>query len=102
MSCATPNDVHAPPLRRSAFGTIAHRIATFRQNDAACPIRRKFLDRTTRVTHADRPIRLPSVISQAALASGTRTGRAGAFGGFATRWALLLSAGGGLALFASF
>ena len=42
------------------------------------------------------------MISQAALASGTRTGRAGAFGGFGTRWALLLSAGGGLALFASF
>ena len=42
------------------------------------------------------------MISQAALASGTRTGRAGAFGGFAARWALLLSAGGGLALFASF
>ena len=42
------------------------------------------------------------MISQAAPASGTRTGRAGAFGGFGTRWALLLSAGGGLALFASF
>ena len=42
------------------------------------------------------------MISQAALDSGTRTGRAGAFGGFGMRWALLLSAGGGLALFASF
>jgi apolipoprotein N-acyltransferase len=35
-------------------------------------------------------------------ASGARTGRAGAFGGFRTRWALLLSVAGGLAVFASF
>jgi apolipoprotein N-acyltransferase len=42
------------------------------------------------------------VISQAVRAAGTRTGRAGAFGGFRTRWALLLSAAGGLAVFAAF
>ena len=34
--------------------------------------------------------------------AGARTGRAGDFGGFRTRWALLLSVAGGLALFASF
>jgi apolipoprotein N-acyltransferase len=33
--------------------------------------------------------------------SGARTGQVGAFGGFRTRWALLLSAAGGLAVFAS-
>jgi apolipoprotein N-acyltransferase len=33
--------------------------------------------------------------------SGARTGQAGAFGGFRTRWALLLSAAGGLAVFAA-
>ena len=44
-----------------------------------------------------------SVISaQAVGASGAKTGRAGAFGGFRTRWALLLSVAGGLAVFASF
>jgi apolipoprotein N-acyltransferase len=43
------------------------------------------------------------VISAQALgASGARTGRTGAFGGFRTRWALLLSLAGGLAVFASF
>jgi apolipoprotein N-acyltransferase len=42
------------------------------------------------------------VISQAVPASGARTGRAGAFGGFRTRWALLLSLAGGLAVFTSF
>jgi apolipoprotein N-acyltransferase len=42
------------------------------------------------------------VISQAVRAAGTRTGRAGAFGGFRTRWAVLLSGAGGLAVFASF
>ena len=35
-------------------------------------------------------------------AAGARTHGPGAFGGFATRWALLLSAAGGLALFAAF
>jgi apolipoprotein N-acyltransferase len=35
-------------------------------------------------------------------ASGARTGRAAAFGGFRTRWALLLAVAGGLALFAAF
>jgi apolipoprotein N-acyltransferase len=35
-------------------------------------------------------------------ASGARAGRAGAFGGFRTRWALLLSVAGGLAVFAAF
>jgi apolipoprotein N-acyltransferase len=34
--------------------------------------------------------------------AGARPGRAGNFGGFRTRWALLLSVAGGLALFASF
>jgi apolipoprotein N-acyltransferase len=42
------------------------------------------------------------ISAQAVPASGARTGRAGAFGGFRTRWALLLSAAGGLAVFASF
>jgi apolipoprotein N-acyltransferase len=37
-----------------------------------------------------------------AAASGARAGRAGAFGGFRTRWALLLSLAGGLAVFAAF
>ena len=42
------------------------------------------------------------MISQAVPASGAKTGRAGAFGGFRTRWALLLCLAGGLAVFASF
>ncbi len=42
------------------------------------------------------------MISHAVPASGARTGRAGAFGGFRTRWALLLSVAGGLAVFAAF
>jgi apolipoprotein N-acyltransferase len=42
------------------------------------------------------------ISAQAVGASGARTGRAGAFGGFRTRWALLLSLAGGLAVFASF
>jgi apolipoprotein N-acyltransferase len=42
------------------------------------------------------------VISHAVPASGARTGRAAAFGGFRTRWALLLAVAGGLALFAAF
>jgi len=42
------------------------------------------------------------ISAQAVSASGARTGRAGAFGGFRTRWALLLSLAGGLAVFASF
>src|SRR5579859_818720 len=54
------------------------------------------------MTQADRPVRLPSVISQAAPASGTRAGRAGAFGGFRLRWAMLASVLGGLAVFAAF
>ncbi len=44
-----------------------------------------------------------AVISARAVpASGARTGRAGDFGGFGTRWALLISVAGGLALYASF
>jgi apolipoprotein N-acyltransferase len=46
------------------------------------------------------PLRVIS--AQAAAASGARTGRAGDSGGFRTRWALLISAAGGLALYASF
>ena len=42
------------------------------------------------------------MISQAVPASGARTGRAGTFGGFRMRWALLLCLAGGLAVFASF
>ena len=42
------------------------------------------------------------MISQAVPASRAGTGRAGAFGGFRTRWALLLCLAGGLAVFASF
>ena len=42
------------------------------------------------------------MISQAVPASGARTGAGGAFGGFRTRWALLLCLAGGLAVFASF
>ena len=42
------------------------------------------------------------ISAQAAAASGARTGRAGDFGGFRTRWALLISVAGGMALFASF
>ena len=50
-----------------------------------------------------RPVTLSRVISaQAAAASGAQTGRAGNFGGFRTRWALLISVAGGLALYASF
>jgi apolipoprotein N-acyltransferase len=41
------------------------------------------------------------ISARAAAASGARTGQVGAFGGFRTRWALLLSAAGGLAVFAS-
>ena len=41
------------------------------------------------------------ISAQAAAASGARTGQVGAFGGFRTRWALLLSAAGGLAVFAA-
>jgi len=41
------------------------------------------------------------ISAEAVPASGARTGRAGAFGGFRTRWALLLSVAGGLAMFAS-
>ena len=42
------------------------------------------------------------ISAQAAAASGARTGRAGDFAGFRTRWALLISVAGGLALYASF
>jgi apolipoprotein N-acyltransferase len=42
------------------------------------------------------------ISAQAVGASGARTGRTGAFGGFRMRWALLLSLAGGLAVFASF
>ena len=42
------------------------------------------------------------ISAQAATGSGARTGQAGAFGGFRTRWALLASLAGGLATFASF
>ena len=42
------------------------------------------------------------ISAQAVPASGARTGRAGDFGGFAMRWALLISVAGGLALYASF
>ena len=42
------------------------------------------------------------ISAQAVAAAGTRTGRAAAFGGFRTRWALLISVAGGLALFAAF
>ena len=45
------------------------------------------------------PLRVIS--AQAAAASGARTGRAGDSGGFRTRWALLISVAGGLALYAS-
>ncbi len=41
------------------------------------------------------------ISAQAAAAVGGRTGRTGAFGGFRTRWALLLSLAGGLATYAS-
>jgi apolipoprotein N-acyltransferase len=40
--------------------------------------------------------------AEAVPASGARTGRAGSFGGFRTRWALLASVAGGLAVYASF
>jgi len=42
------------------------------------------------------------ISAQAAPAAGAKTRGPGAFGGFATRWALLLSVAGGLALFAAF
>ena len=42
------------------------------------------------------------ISARAVPASGARTGRAGDFGGFRTRWALLISVAGGLALYASF
>jgi len=42
------------------------------------------------------------ISAQAVSASGARTGRAGDFAGFRTRWALLISVAGGLAVFASF
>ncbi len=42
------------------------------------------------------------ISAQTAAASGARTGQAGAFGGFRTRWALLLSLAGGLTVFAAF
>jgi apolipoprotein N-acyltransferase len=43
-----------------------------------------------------------SEAEEALPASGAGTGRAGTFGGFRTRWALLLAVAGGLATFASF
>ena len=46
------------------------------------------------------PLRVIS--AQASAASGARTGRAGDSGGFRTRWALLISVAGGLAMYASF
>jgi apolipoprotein N-acyltransferase len=42
------------------------------------------------------------ISAQAVPASGARTGRAGDFGGFGIRWALLISVAGGLALYAAF
>ena len=45
---------------------------------------------------------MSQVSAQAVPASGAATSRAGAFAGFRTRWALLLSVAGGLAVFASF
>jgi apolipoprotein N-acyltransferase len=42
------------------------------------------------------------ISAQAGPFSGTRTGRAAAFGGFAWPWALLMSVAGGIAVFASF
>ena len=49
------------------------------------------------------PLRVISAqASAASAASGARSGRAGDSGGFRTRWALLISAAGGLALYASF
>jgi apolipoprotein N-acyltransferase len=42
------------------------------------------------------------ISAQAASTAGTRPGRAAGFGGFRTRWALLISVAGGLALFAAF
>jgi apolipoprotein N-acyltransferase len=42
------------------------------------------------------------ISAQAMPASGARTGREGAFGGFAMRWALLISVAGGAAVFVSF
>jgi apolipoprotein N-acyltransferase len=42
------------------------------------------------------------ISARAVPASGAQTGRAGVFGGFATRWALLISMTGGLATFAAF
>ena len=42
------------------------------------------------------------ISAQAQAESGARTGHAGTFGGFRTRWALLLSLAGGLATFAAF
>ena len=42
------------------------------------------------------------MISEAVPAAGATTGHAGTFGGFRTRWALLLSLAGGLATFAAF
>jgi apolipoprotein N-acyltransferase len=41
------------------------------------------------------------ISAQAQAAPGARAGRAGAFGGFRTRWALLLALAGGLAVFAA-
>jgi len=49
------------------------------------------------------PLKVISAQASAASASsGARTGRAGDFAGFRTRWALLISVAGGLALYASF
>jgi apolipoprotein N-acyltransferase len=42
------------------------------------------------------------ISAQATSAAGARTGRVGGFAGFRTRWALLISVAGGLALFAAF
>ena len=54
----------------------------------------------TRAHPSGYPLRVIS--AQASAASGARTGRAGDSGGFRTRWALLISVAGGLALYASF
>jgi apolipoprotein N-acyltransferase len=42
------------------------------------------------------------ISAQATSEAGARTGRVGGFAGFRTRWALLISVAGGLALFAAF
>src|ERR1035437_1272349 len=96
-----------PPTEALAIRTIAQRNASFTLNDyrlsVPATIRRPKTGQTGRrdvraaAGYSARVISAPS-----AAAADAKTSGPGGFGGFATRWALLISVAGGLATFASF